>query len=108
MADLVHQNHVGLCYLGNVKRRASVPPERLCKRSIVAVYIPTASTVGEHWGVLRRLTDAVPAVVVDSVADDLNVVAVVMGVEPVADVVVDLVVLPLAAVVSPRVVPEPL
>ena len=49
-----------------------------------------------------------PAVVVDSVADDLNVVAVVMGVEPVADVVVDLVVLPLAAVVSPRVVPEPL
>ena len=31
MADLVRQNHVGLCYLGNVKRRGSVPPVRFCK-----------------------------------------------------------------------------
>ena len=49
-----------------------------------------------------------PAVVVDSVSDDLDVVAVVVGVEPVAEVVVHSVVVPLPTVVSPGVVPEPL
>lgn len=49
-----------------------------------------------------------PAVVVDSVPDDLDIVAVIMGVEPVAEVVVHLVVVPLPTVVSPGIVPEPL
>lgn len=42
------------------------------------------------------------------VSDDFEVVAVVMGVETVADVVVDHVVVPLSSLVAVRVVPEPL
>ena len=54
------------------------------------------------------LTDAVPAVVVDLVSADHHVVAVVMGVESVAMVVVHLVIHPSPPVVPPRIVPEPL
>lgn len=54
------------------------------------------------------LTDAVPAVVVDSVTDDLDVVTVIMRVKAIPNVVVDLVVLPLSSVVTPGVVSEPL
>ena len=57
---------------------------------------------------MGSLTNAVVSVVVDSVPDDLDVVAVVVGVESVLVVVVNVVVLPFAPVVSPGVVPEPL
>ena len=54
------------------------------------------------------LTYAVPTVVVHRVSDDVDVVAVVVGVETVAVVVVHLVVVPVPPVVPPRVVAEPL
>ena len=59
-------------------------------------------------GFLVALTDAVPAVVVDLVAADLYVVAVVVRIEPVAVVVVHSILRPFPPVVPPRVVPEPL
>ena len=57
---------------------------------------------------IRWLTNAVVSVVVDRVSDDLDVVAVVVGVEAVLVVVVNVVVLPFAPVVCPGIVPEPL
>ena len=54
------------------------------------------------------LTYAVPAVIVDSVPDHRDLVAVVVGVESVAEVVVDIVKVPRPPVVSPGVVSEPL
>ena len=57
-------------------------------------------------GFLVALTDAVPAVVVHVIVRDHSVVAVVVGVEPVAHVVVYVVAAPVPPLVAERVVAE--
>ena len=53
MADLVHQNHVGLCYLGNVKRRGSFP---LC--AFASKYNCSLHPHGVNGGRALRCIDA--------------------------------------------------